>query len=168
MALGQILQSRGAEDRACAELNLLKNENQKRVKVESTLSSARVQEKDARSSEADGSKKKYIDSYYSKLSADAGASAAEAGKMAAIYGAIAGVAGGVASAAGSKEGFDFANTFGIFATAFSGVMSVIGAYLAAQGAEAEAEMVGKMFGQMSDEAAQDDKNMKALDGNAAI
>ncbi|MEK7432317.1 MAG: hypothetical protein AABZ74_04230 [Cyanobacteriota bacterium] len=166
MSSGQVIQSRGAEVRAAGELNVLKNESNKRVKAESTLGAARVQEKDARSGEADGSKKKYIDSWYQKQSADLALEAAKDAKMAAIFGAISSIAGSVGSAASSKEGFDFGNTFSIVATSFSAFMSVAGAFLAAQGAKAEAQMIGKLFGQMSAEGAEDDKNMKALDGNA--
>lgn len=168
MSLGQVLQSRGAEDRACAELNLLKNENGKRVRIESTMTSARMSEKDARAAETDGSKNKYADSWYQLQSAEEAVKSAESGKNAAIWGAISSIASAGAQAAASPNGFNASAIFNIATTAFSGIMSIIGAYLAREGAIDERDMVKTIFGAMSDSAKEDDKNMKALDGNPGI
>lgn len=160
----QIIQSRGAEDRAAAELCLLKNENAKRIRVESSLSSARVQEKNARAGEADGSKKKYIDAYYQNEATKEAKKAADLGMQQAMWGAIGSIASNVVGIVGNG-GFNFDNALGSLGTAFQAFINVAGAYLAKLGVAEEAKLVGKLFGQMTDEAKEDDKNMKALDGN---
>lgn len=164
--LGNVLQSRGAEDRSAAELCLLKNENSKRIRVESTLQSGRVQEKNAIANEADGSKKKVIDTWYQKSSADAAKEAAKAGLVAATVSAIFSIAGAVAG--GFENGFDFSSVFNIATTAFSAFMSVAGAYMAYLGAKDEADMLGKQFGSISKDAKEDANYVAALDGNPAI
>lgn len=163
--LGNVLQSRGAEDRSAAELNLLKNENSKRIRVESSLQSGRVQEKNALANEADGSKKKVIDTWYQKQSADAAKEAAKAGLVAATVSAIFAIGGALAG--GMDSGFDFASVMNIATVAFSSLMSVYGAYLAFQGASDEADMIGKQFGSMSASAKEDSNYVAALDGNPA-
>jgi hypothetical protein len=164
--LGNVLQSRGAEDRSAAELSLLKNENSKRVRVESTLTSGRVQEKNALSSEADGSKKKVIDTWYQKKSADAAKQAAHDGLVAATITGIFSIASAVVG--GFENGFDFSSIMTIATTAFSAFMSIAAAYMAYLGAKDEADMLGKQFGSISKDAKEDANYVAAMDGNPAL
>lgn len=152
--LGAIMQSRGAEDRSSAELNLLKNENSKRVRIESTVQSGRVAEKNALSSQADESKKKTIDAWYQLKSADSAASAAKNGMIAAVVGMFT----AMFSQSSSSNALDTAMT------ALSQIMTVAGAYLAYLGAKDEAEMLGKQFGHISKDAKEDNDAVNALDG----
>lgn len=164
--LGTILQSRGAEDRASAELNLLKNENSKRIRVESSLQSGRVQEKNAIANEADGTKKKVIDTWYQKQSADAAKTAAQAGMISAAISAIFAI--GSQAYQSSQNGWDLSSVMNLATTAFSSLMTVYGAYLAFQGASDEADMIGKQFGSLSGSAKEDSNIIAALDGNPAL
>lgn len=150
------MQSRGAEDRSAAELNLLKNENSKRVRVESTIQSGRVSEKNALAGQADESKKKTIDAWYQVKSADCAANAAQLGVAGALFSFF--------SAMYNSSGSSGLNQA---MTAVSEIMKVAGAYLAYLGAADEAKMLGTQFGHISKDAKEDNDAVNALDGGYA-
>ncbi len=157
MSLGRVQQSAGALNRAESEFNLLKNENQKRLRTESSLARAKSDQKNALSNEADQSVNKKVGTYYQAQAATAAAGAASLGVWSAVFGAVSSVA------AGSQGGLVSGIVAGV-----SGLFSVLGAYLAYRGAADEAEMIDKQYGYISKDAADDQKNLKALDGNPAI
>lgn len=152
------MQSRGAEDRSAAELNLLKNENSKRVRIESTVQSGRVSEKNALASQADESKKKTIDAWYQVKSADLAASAAALGVAGAFFSFLSAM---TSDSTKGKSGIEQAMT------AISEVMKIAGAYLAYLGAADEAKMLGTQFGHISKDAKEDNDAVNALDGGYA-
>lgn len=155
MALGNVMQSAGAVVRAESELNLLNNENRKRLRTESTLSTSRTQEKDGRAAEAEQSVKKANDLVFQKNSAQAAEKAAEYG----LYSAILGAASGI---------FGAPDTFGTIIAGVQGFFNVMGAYMAYLGAGAEVDMLNEQFGFKSAEAKQDESATQALDANPAL
>lgn len=158
MSLGRVQQSAGALNRAESEFNLLKNENQKRLRTESSLARAKSDQKNALSNEADQSINKKVGAYYQDQSAIAASSAAFLSVWSAAFGAASSIV-----SAGSSGGIAAGIVAGV-----SGLFSVLGAYLAYRGAADEAEMLDKQYGYISKDAAEDQKNLKALDGNPAI
>lgn len=157
MALGNVMQSAGAVVRAESELNLLNNENRKRLRTESTLSTSRTQEKDGRAAEAEQSVKKVNDLVFQKNSAQAAEDAAALGVWSALFGAVSGVAG-------AWDG----DTFGTIIAGVQGFFNVMGAYMAYLGAAAEVDMLNEQFGFKSAEAKQDESATQALDANPAL
>lgn len=155
MALGQVMQSHGAVVRAESEFNLLTNENKKRLRAESTLTTARMSEKDGRASEAEQSIKKKDDLVFQVASAEEAEEAAVLG----IYSAAVGAAGGI---------FGAPDTFGAVIAAIQGFFSVMGAVMAYLGAQAEVDMLNKQLGHKSAEAKQDENMVSAMDANPAL
>jgi len=160
MALGQVIQSAGALTRSESEFNLLKTENQKRIRVNNSLSNARMTEKDAKAQETDESVKSFIDKYYQKESA---VQAEEAARLGMISAAV-GVAGGLLSSF-AKPNIDVG---GIIVQAIGGAFSIAGAVIAYMGAGDEVDMLEMQMGDLSEAAEEDSKNVKALDSNPEI
>jgi hypothetical protein len=112
---------------------------------------------DARAQEANSSSRKAMDAFYQARSAEDAKKAAVAGLISAIAGAGSGIAGAASSSS--------ANGFTIFSAALKGAFSIASAIVALVGAGEEAKLAQAQARTLSDEAKQDQNNVRALDGN---
>lgn len=152
------MQSAGSYNRAAAEFNLLNVENQKRLRTDSTVARARVDEKNARADELDRSIEKKVNTFYQKKSADEAKTAAQLGLVSSIVGAASNI----------FQGAESGGLTGAITAGLSSVFSVLGAYMALKGAQDEVEMINKQYGYISKDAQSDANAMRALDGNPKL
>lgn len=152
MGNGAVMQAAGSYVRAESEFNLFTNENSRRIKSDSTLTTSRVGERNARANEASESQKKTLDTGFSLKSADLAEKAAQAGKTSAILGLVSSVVSGIGS--------------GSFVGVIGAAFNVIAAELALRGAQDEKALLSAQFGKLSADAQADQNGLKALDGNA--
>jgi hypothetical protein len=158
MALGNVMQSAGSLCRSESEFNLLKTENQKRLRVDSVLSRAKSDEQNAIAGESDESNKGAIDATYEKESA-------EHAKQAALYALISSIVSGIGQfASGAASGNIGGALVGLIGSGFA----VLGAYMAYRGAGEEAELAETKANTLTAAAKNDQNTIKALDGNPTL
>jgi hypothetical protein len=158
MALGNVMQSAGSLCRAESEFNLLKTENQKRLRVDSTLARAKADEQNARAAETDDSNKSAIEASYE-------AKSAEHAKQAALYAFISSIVSAVGGFASSAASGNYTGALlGLVGSGFA----VLGAYMAYRGAGEEAELAETKAGTLSKAAKKDQDQTKQLDANPTL
>lgn len=159
MGFAAVSQASGSFSRAEAEFNLLKKENQNRLRVDNSVASARGQELDGRAGEAAESERKYVDTFLQLK-------AAEKAEEAAKWGFWGSVANGLtklgSNIAGGKSGFDTAFT------AIGDGFAALGAYFAMLGAKDEVKLLAMQFGDLSEGAKADKAMVAAMDGNPTL
>lgn len=159
MGFSNVAQASGGHNRAVAELNLLKKENQNQMRVNNSLANARGQELDGRAQESAETTRKYVDTYLQMKAAEKAHEAAKWG----FVGSLVNLAGKLAS--------NIVGGSGGWQTAMDAVgdgFAALGAYFAMRGAGDEVELLKQQFGDLSFDTKQDQNMVRALDGNPAV
>ncbi|GIW23451.1 MAG: hypothetical protein KatS3mg068_2458 [Candidatus Sericytochromatia bacterium] len=165
MGLASIAAASASAVRAASEFNLYTNENRKRINAENKLGEVRAKEIDAKAKEADDNKSKTVAAFFDKKIADISAEIAELGKISAVLSTVSSLASVGAGAAGAAANGQFnlgSTIFDAVTSIIQGGFSIAGAILAANAAKEEAKMLGKKYGELSEETKQDKKGIELL------
>lgn len=164
MGFAAMAQASGSANRAEAELNLLTKENQNRLRVNDSVSTARGAELDGRAREAVESSRKYIDTFLQLRSAEEAEEAAKWGFWASFVDLATKIGSSVA-----QQGKLTLKTLGnALIDNIGGVFSTLGAWFALQGASDEVELLKGQFGIISKSAKEDQNMVSAMDGNPTL